>query len=771
MIKQSKQYKVSTRTFLCVSILILGIIAFSNMRVNSETDSYNQQSNLSLTPHASISITSDAGLEIFPGSGTKEVPYLIEGYNITTTDTYGISITGTTKYFTVRNCYVDANTYGIYSDNIATGTATVINNTCNNNNLAGIDLGHSDNSIVSNNTCINNWAGIWLFHSGSSTVANNTCNNNYVGNILTSSSHSTIANNTCSDNNIGLSLSYTGSCTVVNNTFTNCGLVIDEDSIINYLSNTVENNLVNGKILGYYINLDSIIISESVYGQLILANCTNVTVSDQILNETSIGLFLHSCTNSNIINNTCNSNNRYGIFLSSSDNSTFVNNTCSNTQWDGIHLYYSDNSTMTNNTCSNNEYGIGLRESINSIVNNNTCNNNHIDGVVFSSSDNSTVANNSCSYNGRYGITFYHSSNSTVSNNTCNNNNEYGIWLESSDYCVITYNVLKENVGYGVYLMTNSDHTPIHHNTFVNNNLGGTSQAYDNCTNNYWYDTIAIEGNYWSDWSGTGSYAIDGSVGSEDLYPLDEPIVDVEAPLIVDIVHSPSIPTELDTIRIDATVTDSSGMQSVTLYYRINGGTWIDVSMNLISGSNYSVTIGPFAISDIIEFNIIAVDSSIHHNEATENNGGIFYIIDIGSSEITAPSITDIVHSPSIPTELDTISINATVTDASGVQSVTLHYRINGGTWQVEDMTLMSGDLYSVTIGPFADNDIIEYYIIAVDNSINNNIAINNNSGLYYSFTITVVVPELQMFSLLFPAITFLFLIFSLVVLQQKKRD
>jgi len=39
-----------------------------------------------------------------------------------------------------------------------------------------------------------------------------------------------------------------------------------------------------------------------------------------------------------------------------------------------------------------------------------------------------------------------------------------------------------------------------------------------------WYDSATLEGNFWSDWSGIGSYSIDGSASSEDLYPLDEPV-------------------------------------------------------------------------------------------------------------------------------------------------------------------------------------------------------------------------------------------------------
>ena len=557
MKKRSKQSKVSIKSILCLSILIFGISIFSSMSVSSTTVFYDPPSYSSLTPHDPISITIDSGFDVFPGSGTVEDPYIIEGYNITTPDDNGIYISGTTKYFVIRNCYVDAGNNGIYISFITGGTATIINNTCNNNYYNGIRIFSS--STVTNNICSKNGHGIYLSSSGGSTVANNTCNNN-----------------------------------------------------------------------------------------------------DQ-------GITLSTSASSTVVNNTCNYNNDYGIYLSSSD---------------------------------------------------------------------ITVANNTCSNNVNYGIRLSETESSTVTNNTCSNNDNYGIYLQSSAFCVVTYNLLQENIGYGIRLYSISDNTLIHHNNFIDNNLGGTSQALDDGTDNIWYDLTYLEGNYWSDWSGTGSYAVDGSSSAFDLYPLDELAVYIVRPVIANIIHSPSTPTELDSITINATITDASGIHNVTLHYRVNGGTWIEVSMTLVSGNLYSVTIGPFAVSDTIEYYISALDNSVNHNEAIENNNGEYYDIFVGSSDVTGPSITSIFHSPSSPTELETITINATVTDASGIHNVTLHYRINGGTWIEVSMTHVSGDIYSVTIGPFAVSDTIEYYITAIDNSIIHYETTADNGGLYYSLSV-----------------------------------
>jgi len=110
-------------------------------------------------------------------------------------------------------------------------------------------------------------------------------------------------------------------------------------------------------------------------------------------------------------------------------------------------------------------------------------------------------------------------SNQTFTNNTCENN-EYGMTLQSAENNLIFSNEFRNNNDYGVYLYSSCHNNIIHHNIFYNNSQYLGSQGYDSGTNNIWYDAEAHEGNYWSDWSGSGSYAIAGTADSVDLYPL-----------------------------------------------------------------------------------------------------------------------------------------------------------------------------------------------------------------------------------------------------------
>lgn len=55
---------------------------------------------------------------------------------------------------------------------------------------------------------------------------------------------------------------------------------------------------------------------------------------------------------------------------------------------------------------------------------------------------------------------------------------------------------------------------------------GITSQGFDASTggNNSWYSHELKDGNYWSNWNGTGGYPIESWANNEDKYPLIEPI-------------------------------------------------------------------------------------------------------------------------------------------------------------------------------------------------------------------------------------------------------
>lgn len=210
---------------------------------------------------------------------------------------------------------------------------------------------------------------------------------------------------------------------------------------------------------------------------------------------------------------------------------------------------------------------------------------------------------------------------------------------------------------------------------------------------------------------------------------------DLTDPEITNIRKDPSTVNDLDSVLFSVDVYDISSISSVTLNLRINSGSFIEYSMSLATGITYEVERSPFTAGDIIYYYITAIDNSLNFNEATDNNSGMYYSFSVQDSDNTEPSITNVYNDPLYPTELDDIYIFADIQDASGIQLVTLYYRINSGSWNSVDMTLynVTQSQYRVNIGKWNHGSTIEYYITATDNSLNNNIALEDNGGLYYS--------------------------------------
>jgi len=152
-------------------------------------------------------------------------------------------------------------------------------------------------------------------------------------------------------------------------------------------------------------------------------------------------------------------------------------------------------------------------------------------GIGISSSSGCNITENECS-NFMQGIHLNSASSCLISSNLINSNNYQGINIRYSNLNTITYNQIKNSEQHGIALVGTSSSNIIHHNTFINNSLtsqytidgertGTTgSQGYDEGSNNKWYDEVGKYGNHWSDYSGSGTYSIDGSSASEDLYPL-----------------------------------------------------------------------------------------------------------------------------------------------------------------------------------------------------------------------------------------------------------
>ena len=512
VIKLIKKIKIKRKT---ISTTILGILFllssiyitdFSVLSFNVEEISSKLFSEYTTHDPILIDSSDDFITYGFLGTGDLSSPYLIANYSITNGVDYSIEIKNVDDYFIIENCYTEGSTYGIILYNINTGRAIIRNNT-NYNHYHGINIETSAQTQVVNNSVSECIYGIQIDFSAESVVQDNICTNNIYGVSSFWSEQTNLSNNTCQDNQVGIYLTTIYLTTISKNTLINNGLYVDFESIDDYSSLTFSDNTVNGLPISIIYNDVDTTIDSSLYGQIILLNCSGITVSNP-LPITTINYGVHLFfSNSCIVQDTVQMNNYYGILAYNSPDAQISDNNCNNNYYEldelnkrgsGIQAEHSNNTIIKDNICINYGEGVSIIRSFNVDILGNTCDDND-DGIGVYSQD------------------------VNIKQNVLDSNTK-GMWIMGSpsfttSNLLIESNTITGSLFYGIDLRSYTANNIIHHNYLIDNG-GITSQARDDGTNNIWYDTSTNQGNYWSDLSGSGSYSIDGSAGSVDPYPL-----------------------------------------------------------------------------------------------------------------------------------------------------------------------------------------------------------------------------------------------------------
>ena len=244
--------------FFCITDSNPSLVADGN--ITSEDKEYT----LNYTPHAPIEITSDDNFTDygFPGEGTDINPFRIEYLHIQAEVLYGIYIEYVTAHFVIQDCLIEDPSYGIY--------------------LYGI----SWNSCRIDHNVINNvYTGIYVYSVHNGTFFDNTINAKTMGINIASGGYLAVINNTISNSEVrGIFIDSHAGTIITGNKFYGCGIMLGTFSLDAFATFIIENNLVNDKALGYFINQDDLIISSSnYYGQLLLYNCDRAIIRNQDL--------------------------------------------------------------------------------------------------------------------------------------------------------------------------------------------------------------------------------------------------------------------------------------------------------------------------------------------------------------------------------------------------------------------------------------------------------------------------------------------------------
>ena len=225
--------------------------------------------------------------------------------------------------------------------------------------------------------------------------------------------------------NKGIYIRNTNNTTLYDNSLINGGIYLE-----NSYHNTIFNNIINGQPLTYLENQQNIHI-ESTAGQVILVNCSNITVRNAHLKHLFCGIQIvnsHTCL---IEENLLDTYLRHAMELTSSKNINLFNNTFK----DGdINLFCSTNIHVINNEMTE---GMNIDASHhNTIAHNDFLGSSSI--VIKAHSKDNTVKDNIITR----GITLENSQETTITQNTIR---DCGIRIVSSSSTTLEENLLEED--------------------------------------------------------------------------------------------------------------------------------------------------------------------------------------------------------------------------------------------------------------------------------------------------------------------------------------
>jgi len=324
-------------------VLFLGLIApVADLDPNMNGSDLVRNVILSGTPHAPIVIDGDTNFndtafaEGWPGNGTAQNPYIIDGLDIDLggTAVHGINITNTRANFTIQNCNITnaiSPGYGVNLNNVFFGK--IMNNIFDNNSV-NIYIWNCHYLLVKNNTCPNSSFGISLREGSSyNSITDNNCsfNTNRGINLESSSNNNTVTNNTCNNNIYGIVLYLVSSNYVGNNTFSNNindGIHVNNAQFNNFTHNQCRNNS-----RGFYL----------------FGGASNNHITDNSCSNNSNGIDLRQVTFCYLDNNTFSYNVNYGIHVYKGHFNNFTNNQCRNNSIGILFNGGSNNHILWNN--------------------------------------------------------------------------------------------------------------------------------------------------------------------------------------------------------------------------------------------------------------------------------------------------------------------------------------------------------------------------------------------------------------------------------------
>ncbi len=476
---------ISLGLFVILSLFVSSNLNLIFSGVYAQVSDENTAFSFDYIERGSISIIGDTDVDLDPlngivtGNGSESDPYVIENYKIENTNPIGIYIQDTSVSFIIRNCYIDAENWGIYILGTYSGKLTIYNNVIVNHDSEGILIYRYPGCEMFNNTVqYNHQDGIDVHDSNYSSIYNNTCKSNLASGISTSTSvNLLIENNICNYNNWGISTWFGENSIVKDNyCYSNIfdgirvisgvnisiisnevlatsiyGISLESDSINNtihhndiidnggtssqgfdegtgniwYDNITFEGNLWSDWTGGYYY-IDGSAGSYDMYPFVNLDNLDFIQIHSDVgfetLNLEGDGTEMQPYILEDLVIDT---NNLIGISVKGTTKHFIIQNCTISSSGTGISLINLLNGTATihnNSLINNDDYGIYLDNASSSLISQNYCNNSFYGGIHVQYSNSCEILSNFCEEMYWEGITaLFTDGNTIIGDNICRN--------------------------------------------------------------------------------------------------------------------------------------------------------------------------------------------------------------------------------------------------------------------------------------------------------------------------------------------------------------
>jgi endonuclease I len=207
-------------------------------------------------------------------------------------------------------------------------------------------------------------------------------------------------------------------------------------------------------------------------------------------------------------------------------------------------------------------------------------------------------------------------------------------------------------------------------------------------------------------------YAIDNEGGStqsiEESYVVTDPNV---LPQITNIDFQPTDPESSENVSVSATISDADGtIASAKIKWGTSTGNYSNEVTMTASKGNYSGSIPAQADGTNVYFIVYTIDNEGGSAQSSEEN----YTV---NDPYALPQITNIMHTPTDPTDQEDVTVSATITDDGSIQSAKLSWgTASGNLTNILNMS-NSGDVFSVVIPSQSGGLTVYYSIRATDNN------------------------------------------------------